>query len=214
RRRARVSLEEAQDLRRAAAALRARARLVAAAAQALGAPADAPAATQAALTASDAARDPAAALDAADRASHEALRALGAARRALEGPGPDGTSALAEAARAEGFEVIALPEGIAIEVEGLFAGRGLARGASARIERLASLIAAHPHGPVVVQAQGPASGRQGERLAQQHAEALRRALVAAGADAERLSAEGVPPSLAAETPERRARLLFVAYSTT
>jgi hypothetical protein len=214
RRRGRVSLEEAQDLRRAAAALRARARLLAGAAQALGAPAAALLPTQAALTASDEARDPAIALDAADRASHEALRALGAARRQLEGPGPDGASALAEAARAEGFEVIALPEGIAIEVEGLFSGSGLARNASARIGRLASLVAAHPHGPVQVQAQGPASGRQGERLAQQHAEALRRALVAAGADAERLSAEGVPPSLAAETPERRARLLFVAYSTT
>lgn len=211
-RRTRVSLDEAQDLRRAAAALRARARLIAGAAQALGAPANALLATNAALTASDDARDPAIALDAADRASHEALRALGAARRQLEAPGPDGASALAEAARAEGFEVIALPEGIAVEVEGLFSGSGLARGASAQVARLASLIAAHPHGPVQVQAQGPASGRQGERQAQQHAEALRRALVAAGADAERLRAEGIPPALAAEGPEHRARLLFVAYS--
>lgn len=214
RRRVRVSLDQAADLRRAAAALRARARLTMAAAQALGAPEDALGPTHAALSASEEARDPMDALEAADRASHEALRALGAVRRRLDAPGPDGASALAEAARAEGFEPIAVPEGLAVEVEGLFSGNGLARDARSKVERLAALIAAHPHGPVQVQAQGPAAGRRGEQAAERRAEALRRALVSAGADASRLSAQGIPPSLAAATPVERARLLFVAYAPT
>lgn len=213
-RRGRVSLEEARDLRRAAETFRARARLTAAAATALGAPAEALAAASEALTASDRARDPLEALASAERANREALRALGAARSQREGPGPDGASALAEAARAEGFEPIAVPTGLAIETEGLFSGSGIARAARPKIERLAALITAHPHGPVQVQAQAPPSGRTGERLAVQRAEALRRALIAAGADEARLNAEGIPPSLAAQTPVDRARLLFVAYPAT
>lgn len=212
RRRVRVSLDQAADLRRAAAAWRSRARLTLAAARALGATEEALAPAQAALTASEQARDPMDALEAADRASYEASRALGAARRELSGPSSDEVNALAEAARSAGFEPLALPEGLAVEVEGLFAGNGLARDARPRVARLVSLIAAHPHGPVQVQAQGPAAGQSGERMAERRAEALRRALVAAGADASRLSAQGIPPSLAAETPIERARLVFVAYS--
>jgi hypothetical protein len=213
RRRARVSLEEAQDLRRAAEALRARARLTVAAAEALGASADAIRPANEALAASEEARtNLIAALDAADHAHHEALRALGEARSQLEAPGPDGASALAEAARAEGFEAIALPEGLAVEAEGIFAAGGIARNARARVERLAALVAAHPHGPVQVQAQVPIGGPRGERLAVQRAEALRRALVGAGADASRLSAYAVPPALAADAPLDRARLLFVGYA--
>lgn len=209
-RRARVALEDAADLRRAAAALRARARMTAAAAASLGAGAEALGPVTDALAASEQARaDPLAALDAADRAHSEAQRALGAARRAA-GSSPDSAAALAEAARAAGFEVVTLPEGLAVEADGLFAARGLSRGAAGRVERLAGLIAAHPHGPVMVQAQAGA-GRGAEQLAAQRAEALQRALVAAGAEASRLSASAIPSALAAEHADR-ARLLFVGYA--
>ncbi|HEY8431263.1 MAG TPA: hypothetical protein VIL20_22945 [Sandaracinaceae bacterium] len=212
RRRARVSLEEVQDLRRAASVLRARARLSAAAARALGAPEETLRAVEEALAASEAPRlAPLAALEAADRARAEAQRALGEARRRMDAPEPDAARALAEAARAEGFEVVALPEGIAVEVDGLFRGRAVARGAHASIERLAALAAAHPHGTIEVQAQaGP--GRGGEALAAQRAEALRRALVEAGADAQRLRASALPAELAGDAPADRARLLFLAYA--
>ncbi len=212
-RRARLSLEQAEDLRRAATILRARARLAAAAAESLGADAHALRPVNDALTASEqAVRDPVAALDAADRANHEALRALGTARRALSAPGPDGPAELAEAARADGFEALALPEGLAVEADRVYSGNALARQAADRVRQLAALVIAHPHGPVQVQSQAREAGARGEQLARQRAEALRRALVEAGVDAARLSAGAVPSALAADVPAERARLVFVAYA--
>ncbi|MCZ7681317.1 MAG: hypothetical protein M5U28_22020 [Sandaracinaceae bacterium] len=78
------------------------------------------------------------------------------------------------------------------------------------MERLASLVAAHPHGPVMVQAQAAAGGRGAEALAAQRAQALERALVAAGADAARLSASAIPSALASDAADR-ARVLFLGY---
>ncbi len=213
-RRRRVSLEEAQDLRRAAAALRARARLAMAAARALAADDEALAEANAALDASDRAENPLGALSHADRAHYAALRALGVARASLEGPGDDGPSTLAEAARAEGLSVVSLPEGLAIEGGGVFNGASasVARRAADTVERLASLIAAHPHGPVLVQAQVAQQGRVGDSLAERRAVALRRALVTRGADEERLTAQPVPTALRGEHPVARVRLVFVAYA--
>lgn len=214
-RRRRLSLEEAADLRRAAAALRARARLTAAAAVALGADEATLTAANEALAASEAATgDPTQAVSHADRAHREALRALGVARTAAEGPGPDGAATLAEAARAEGFEVVALSEGTGVEVAGLFAGASPApsRGASARLARLAALVAAHPHGPIQVQAQVTQQGHAADALAARRAEAVRRALVEAGADAERLGAQAIPTALRGDEAVERVRLLFVAYA--
>ncbi|MCB9595782.1 MAG: hypothetical protein H6719_23875 [Sandaracinaceae bacterium] len=214
-RRARVSLEQAADLRHAAAALRARARLTLAAARALGADEAALADSNAALAASEAATgDPQAALAAADRAHHAALRALGAQRAGLDGPGPDGAASLAEAAAAEGFEVVPLPEGTGVEVDDVFAGAATAvsRAATTRVERLATLVAAYPHGPVQVQAQVAQQGHAGDALAERRAEALRRALIAAGADADRLSAQAIPTALRGDEPIARVRLVFVAYA--
>lgn len=208
-RRARVSLDDAQDVRRAAQALRARARLAEAAARALGASAEVLAPIEEALSASERARnDPLVALAAADRAHAASLRALGGARRAAPSPGPDAPRALAEAAQAAGLEVVSLPEGLAVEAEGLFAG---ATPRGPRVERLAALLAAHPHGPVQVQVQASASAR-GSSLAAQRAEALRRALVAAGADATRLQVSALPVELAADATTDRARLVFRAYA--
>ncbi len=213
-RRGRVSMDQAQDLRRAAAALRARAELTMAAARALGASEEALGPATEALASSERARtDPLAALAAADRAHHEALTALGAVRRELSGPGPDAARELAEAAVADGFSAEALSEGTAVEAEGLFSGNGLARHAEARVLRLVSLIAAHPFGPVQVQAQVPSRGRGGDRMAQRRSEALRRALVAAGADESRLSASAIPSALAPDAPVDRARLVFPGYAS-
>lgn len=213
-RRQRVSLEETSDVRRAGAALRARARLAIGAARALGATDEALEEATDAVTASEEAEEPLAALRAADRAHRAALAALGDVRRTFDGPGRDGPGVLAEAAQSEGFDVEALPEGVAVEASRLFGGRStrLARSARTRIERLARLIAAHPHGPVQVQVQVTQAGSGGERLAQRRAEAVRRALIAQGADESRLSAEGLPSSLRPDTPVARVRLLFVAYA--
>ncbi len=214
-RRERLSLEQAADVRRAAAALRARARLAMAAARALGADDASMAATDAAITESEGATgDPLAALSHAERAHRESLRALGARRAAAEGPGPDGPAVLAEAARAEGFEVVSLPEGLAVEVEGLFTGSSPApaRNAASRLARLAALVAAHPHGPVQVQAQVAQEGRAADARAERRAEAVRRALVEGGIDEARLTAQPIPTALRGDEPVARVRLLFVAYA--
>lgn len=213
-RRQRVSLDDAPALARAAAALRARARLTVAAARALGANEETLRSTLAALETSEAASNAMEAISHADRARHEALGALGAVRAGQEGPGRDGPSTLAEAARAESFDVIALPEGMAVETAGLFRGRSASLGSSARtrLAQLVSLLAAHPHGPVQVQAQVAQGGRAGDQLASRRAEALRRALVAAGVDASRLSAQPLPSALRGDVPIARTRLVFVAYA--
>jgi hypothetical protein len=209
RRRTRVSMEEGGDLVRAAAALRARARVLASAAQALGATEEALRPANDALAAADAApRDPLALIQTADRAHHAALRALGQARRAAEGPGEDGAAVLAEAARAEGFEPLAVQEGLAVEVDRVLSATGVARTAENLIRRIAALIAAHPHGPVQILVPARDSGARGEQTAQRRADALRTALISAGADASRLTARPFPAALGA--PDR-ARLVFVAY---
>lgn len=208
-RRARVSMEETADLRRAAAALRERARLMLGAAIALGATEEETAEATAAIAASEEARtDALVALREADRAGHLALEALGAARSRTEGPPEGAGRSLVEAATAEGFTPVALPEGAAVEVDGLFAGAGVVRG---RVERVAAFVRAHPHGPVQVQAQVTQAGAAGERLAARRAEALRRALVGAGVSAERLTAAAIPTALRGDEPREVARLVFVAY---
>lgn len=210
-RQARVSLDETRDLRRGAAALRARARLTIGAARALGASDEVLApALEAVERSEEARREPLEALRVADEAHRAALRALGAARDETEGPGPDGPGALAEAARAEGFEALALPEGTAVEAEGIFRGRST-RARGARIQRLAALAAAHPHGPIQIQVQVRQAGRGGERLAERRAETVRRALVDADVDATRLSTAPLDAALRPERPIDAVRLVFVAY---
>lgn len=76
---------------------------------------------------------------------------------------------------------------------------------------MAALIAAHPHGPVRVQSQVAQQGRAGDALAGRRAEAIRRALVGEGADAERLGVEAIGTALRGESPVARVRLVFVAY---
>ena len=211
-RRGRVSLEETADLRRGAAALRGRARLVLGAARSLGASEEAIAPAVDALQRSEqASHDPLEALGAADDAHRAALRALGAARAAADGPGPDGAAALAEAARAEGFEVITLPEGTAVVSEAVFRGAST-RPDAALTQRLAAIATAHPHGPIQIQAWVRQRGAAGERLSQRRAEALRGALEHAGVPAERLSVGEVDAALVPDEPVDAARLVFAAYT--
>ena len=56
------------------------------------------------------------------------------------------------------------------------------------------------------------SGAQGERLAQQRADALARALTDEGVSADRLTARGLPPTLAGDPPVDACRVVFVAYA--
>ena len=216
-RRQRVSLERMADVRRAVAALRARARLTIAAADSLGATEEQLSQARASLTASVSATDPREALTVADRAYREAAIALGAARRAAspqDAVSPDAVNALAETARAEGFDVVLATGGLAVESQSMFAGASprLTSRASARIQRWVALLNAHPHGPVQVQAQAAQQGRAGDRLADQRARALRTALIAGGANAERLSATAIPSALRGESAVARARIVFVAYA--
>jgi hypothetical protein len=87
---------------------------------------------------------------------------------------------------------------------GLFAGRGLARRSAFRVARLASLVAAHPHGPVRVEAAPPHAARR--------AEALRRAL----AEVESVDPTcGCPPASWTRALESGgARLVFLGYAAT
>lgn len=210
----RVSLAETADVRRAAAVRRARARLAIAAARALGATDETLSPIEERLASSESAREPAAQLAGADRAHQDAIAALGQTRRTFDGPGPDGAQALAEAARAEGFEVVTMPEGTAVEVGGLFRGASTtpARSASRAIEGLARLLAAHPHGPVQVQAQATQAGSAGDRIATSRANTIERALSRAGASGERLDAQALPAALRADPAVERVRVLFVAYA--
>lgn len=204
-RRATLSLEETEDRRRAAAVLRARARLLRAAAAALGSPEEALQPVDQALTK---ARDPAVALRKADRAHQLALIALGAGRSARSGPSDQEVAALLETASAVGFEVVALDPGLAIASGRVFAGRGSRLGprGRARLRRLGALLQAHPYGPVLLATRG------GARLAQRRAQAVRDALVAAGVAAERLQAAGRGEAAAAEGDDDDLLAILVAYS--
>lgn len=212
-RRRRVTLDETSDVRRGTAALRERAALLLAAARALGAPEAAGEPVETALRASRASRDPLEALQHADAAHAAGTRMLGAARASRDTPGRDGARALAEAAALERFDVLTLEQGIAIETRGMFSGTSaLSSGGRARVSRLAVLLAGHPIGPVQVQVQVARGGSAGERLATQRAEALVRALVGEGVDEARLSAQGLPPAMAADPPADATRVVFLSYA--
>jgi len=106
-----------------------------------------------------------------------------------------------------------VPEGLAVEVGGLFSGAAtsLSRRAAPVVARLGALVSAHPHGPVLVEAQAAQRGAAGDRIAARRARALLEALAGAGAARERLRAEPIPAALRGEDPVERVRLVFVAY---
>jgi hypothetical protein len=179
-------------LLRAAEARWARARLTLAAARALGAEAsvvdrlDGPFRRRPR-------ESPSAALTRAEAFEDRALALLAAARRDRP-PSPATGAALREALVDAGLEPTWLPRGLAVSL----ADGGGPRRRQVRV--LGEVAARHPRGPVVVEQLGPAGGPAGRAGA-----LVRRALVAAGVEADRLAVAEV------ETPGAWAGEVVVVF---
>jgi hypothetical protein len=193
RRRGRLSLDDARDLGEAAEALRRRARLLAAAAAVLdpGAAPERRDELAVLLARSEAATEPLGAVAEADHAHRVARALLGAARRAR--PVDERVVAsLLEAAASEGLPAVRVERGVALD-----AAPALEPGApSARLARLAALVASYPEGPVQIEAGGA------------EAEARAQRVLAA------LASGGVPPGRASVElgAASGVRVLLVAYA--
>jgi flagellar motor protein MotB len=206
------SREERDALHRESAALlRSRASLMIAAAEALGAAEGDLADARRTLEESGRTRDPAASVRSAELAMRAALRALGAARARLE-PTSDERASLLEAAETAGLEVMLVDRGLALRLDGVFAGTSAAPSANGRrkLESIAALVAAHPASPVqVVAYSGAGAAPQRERAAAARAEAVRRILADAGVPSERLQAQGSASTNAASA--NAIDLVFTAF---
>jgi len=192
-RRYRARTGERAELRRdAARVLVRRAKLIVAAAETLGADADEVNRASSLIEESERSREPAVALRTAERALRAALSAVGSARARREGPTPEEHQALLEAAREARFEVEQLDRGVLVRLPALF-GSGVrwARGANARLGRLAAILRAHPHGVVQIHAYGSSGNlRARRRLAERRATSLANKLVQSGVPADRVISAG------------------------
>lgn len=209
RRSRRLSLDEGHDLRAAAQAIRARARLLLSAAAALGASEEARRVALDLLGRSEAETDLLRALSLSDEAHDAARLVLGAARRAHGGATPAEARSLADALEEEGFTVVALERGVGAEIDDLFSGSSSTPNAAARarLGRLATIVSSYADGPVRVEVD--VTGRDdAERLAGSRGDAVLAALTAGGVPADRLAHDGAPILRAAN----RVRVLFTAYS--
>jgi hypothetical protein len=188
--------------RDAARFLRDRARLVVAAAVSLGATADdGPAAKAAqALSASESTRDASRAVIEAERALQLALRALGEARARRDGPTEAEVASLVQTAGEMGLRVERSERGMRVAPP----GRRWERRA---IERLATLLASHPHGAVRVEGNVPGGGAAAERRAEARAKALATALERAGVSSKRMAVGTAP----APTGAPEVEVLLLAY---
>lgn len=211
-RRARHSIGDDGEARRAAIAIRERARVLAAAAIAIGADAALLNRIEE-LVARGTAAPPIESLALAEQALDQARDALAAARRARPGPSPEEIASAIEAIEEAGLEAVRLDRGLGIEASGLFRGTSAApeRGAEARIARIAAIAQAHPHGALALEIDVPSAGEAATRLARQRAEWARRALVAAGVPAERLSYRAPGSTIASPSPGDRVRVILLAY---
>lgn len=194
----RVEDDRAQMHREAAAFLRTRASLLLAAAEALGAEPASLIPARERVEEAGRVRDVTEQVTAAQDAFRAAQALLGAARARSEGPDADQRAALVRDAGEQGFEVEQVDRGLVVVVDGVFRGRG-AQVEAASARRIAALLSAHPHGPVRVEVMGE------RRAAAARAEALERALVAAGVPEARVGADPV-------AGEPRVALVFVAYA--
>lgn len=199
--------ERARMYREAADILLHRAELLSSAARALGADATRISQVTDLIEETQRENDPARRLQRAQDAVGGALVALGEARASRDGPTADEAAALRETATQMGFEVEQRDRGLTVRVEDVFGGRGSrplpAR--RARLEQLAALLAAHPHGPVQVHAFG--AGRAARRLADARASALAESLARHGVTRDRLLPEGIVD----DDGSRDAEVVFVAY---
>lgn len=200
--------ERARMHREAADILLRRATLLLSAAQAMEASEARVAQVTDLIEESERADDAALRLQRAEEAVRGALIVLGEARRAREGPTTDEVSALREAATQAGFEIEQLDRGLVVRFEGAFVGRAAQPGPAARrrIEQLAALVAAHPHGPVQVNAFG--SGAAARRLADTRATAVANEIAQHEVPRDRLSPEGIVDP---QADEAAVWVVFVAY---
>lgn len=188
--------------REAAEVLRERARLVTAAAMTLGTPSNgnAIARVEDALATSEAADDPAQGLVAAERAFRAALRTLGVARAQRDGPTPEEVQSLVRTASEMGLDVDRADRGIRLAPPGR-------RWDKRALQHLASLLAAHPHGPVRVEGQRRRRNKAAERKAEARARRLAAALTKEEVPEDRMETGTAPAP--ADAPE--VIVLLLAY---
>jgi flagellar motor protein MotB len=153
------------------------------------------------------------ALELAEQAHEAAREALASARRARPGPTPEEIAAAEEAAREADVRVVRLERGLGFELDGAFRGTTAqpAAGTQRAIERLAALLAAHPHGPIAIEIDVPGMGESATRLARQRGVWARTALVAAGVPAERVAWREPGTTMPSSDAGDRLRVVLVAY---
>lgn len=194
--------------RDAARVLLNRARSLLATAQTLGATEEATRGARDAVSAAErAGQDAAQALASADHAQSLAQVALGAARRAAPTATADEAAALVDDATTAGLRPTRSERGVEVATGPVFQGASarLAPAAARRIERLATLLRAHPTGRVRVEVTAVRGSVAATRAA-----ALVEAFARAGVDASRLDPGDARPG--AVTVDD-AMLVFVAFTT-
>ncbi|MFW5925762.1 MAG: hypothetical protein ACOCV4_06315 [Myxococcota bacterium] len=168
---------------RAAEVLRARAELLLSAARALGLEDAEAEAVEARIEQSAEQRTAHAELQAADEAVRAAMGALGDARAdRADHPSQAQIEGLWQMAAERGLQVVRTERGTVLRPSG-------ARWSPVARKRLASLLEAHPHGPVRVEGRAPSTAGGAARRAQRGARVLVRALVGEGVPDGRLEAE-------------------------
>ena len=189
----------AETRRQAIDVLSTRARLLLAAAQAMGATPTAVAPIEQLLAQAVAQRGvPGQALVLADRALQQSQLLLGQVRRNRPGATPEETATLVAEARELGWSAEHLERGLTVRM----------RSTPPSLVRVASLIQAHPHGPVGMQTYAPAARADAARA---RAQRIIQGLVAAGVPAERLTISEPLPSVRSED-NTAIEIVFPAYS--
>ncbi|WP_053230734.1 hypothetical protein [Sandaracinus amylolyticus] len=211
-RRRRVSVGDDAQVRRAALAIRERARLLASAAAAMGGELSALARVEELARRSANESAPMESLELAEQAHEQARALLGAVRRSRPAPAREEIGAAIEAIETARLRAVQLERGLAIELEEMFrAGTATpSAGASARITRAAEVLRALPHGPVAIEVDVSGTGDPATRVARQRGEWARGALIAAGVPEDRVVWR--EPSAPRAGDGERLRLVLVAYA--
>ncbi|UJR84312.1 hypothetical protein [Sandaracinus amylolyticus] len=213
-RRRRVSVGDDAQVRRAALAIRERARLLASAAAAMGGEMSALARVEELARRSANESAPMESLELAEQAHEQARALLGAVRRSRPAPAREEIGAAIEAIEAARLRALQLERGLAIELDDVFrAGTATpSASASGRIARAAEVLRALPHGPVAIEIDVSGTGDPAARVARQRGEWARGALIAAGVPEERVVWREPSASAPRADDGERVRLVLVAYA--
>jgi hypothetical protein len=212
-RRGRVSIVDDAEMRRAALAIRERARLLIAAAAAMGAETVVLARAEELAGLSAGNGNSQQALELAEQAHEAARDALANARRTHPAPTREEIASLLEAAREAELSVMRFERGLGLELGQVFRGTTTQPlpGSERRIARIASLLRMHPHGAISIEVDVPGMGESATRLSRARGEWARRALVSAGVAAERIQVREPGASMASAEAADRLRIVLVAY---